>query len=56
LGGGIWIPAGKSVRLLPELAAGIGTFPTYRGDAPDGPLAGHVFISVGLAGFFNADF
>jgi hypothetical protein len=56
LGGGIWIPAAKSVRLLPELTAGIGTFRTYRGDVPDGPLAGHVFISVGLAGLFNADF
>jgi hypothetical protein len=53
LGGGIWIPAGRNLRLLPELTAGFGTFQTFGGSEGQ---AGHVFISIGLAGFFNADF
>jgi hypothetical protein len=53
LGGGLWIPAGRNVRLLPELTAGFGTFQTFGGDQG---LAGHAFITIGLAGFYNADF
>ncbi|MGA2450939.1 MAG: hypothetical protein ABTD50_19935 [Polyangiaceae bacterium] len=53
VGGGLWIPAGRYVRLLPELTAGFGTFQTFGGDQG---LSGHAFITIGLAGFYNADF
>jgi hypothetical protein len=56
LGAGVWIPAGKLLRLLPEATFGIGTFspPSDTGSSTGSP-PGHVFIMLGLAGFINID-
>lgn len=57
LGIGAWIPAGRSVRLLPELTAGLGTFspPSSAGATSSQSDPGHAFLMIGIAGFFNAD-
>jgi len=57
LGAGVWLPIGRSVRLLPEVTLGWGAFDV----APTGPgttttTEAHVFWVLGLAGFYNLDF
>jgi hypothetical protein len=56
LGAGIWVPAGRLLRLLPKANFGIGTFnpPSDSGGSTGSP-PGHVFIMIGLAGFINID-
>jgi hypothetical protein len=60
LGTGIWIPVGKSVRLLPLATVGLGTFsppnngvtmPSNNNVSPPG----HAFFMLGLGGYYNAD-
>ena len=54
LGLGVWIPAGRSVRLMPEATVGLGTFsPSGQTSSESDP--GHGFLMFGIAGFFNAD-
>jgi hypothetical protein len=51
-GGGVWIPIGRSFRLLPKATLGLGGF-----DSDDGATTyAHVFFMLGTAGFYNADF
>jgi len=52
LGSGVWIPIGRSFRLLPKATLGLGGFDSV-GDATTYP---HVFFMLGTAGFYNADF
>jgi hypothetical protein len=52
LGSGVWIPIGRSFRLLPKATLGLGGF-----DSDNGATAyAHVFFMLGTAGFYNADF
>ncbi len=52
LGTGVWIPIGRSFRLLPKATLGLGGF-----DSDDGNTTyAHVFFMLGTAGFYNADF
>ncbi len=53
LGVGLWLPAGRSLRLLPKVTVGLGSFdPPAGGGSPEG----HSFAMLGLAGFYNLDF
>jgi hypothetical protein len=52
LGTGVWIPIGRSFRLLPKATLGLGGF-----DSDDETTTyAHVFFMLGTAGFYNADF
>jgi len=52
LGSGVWIPIGRSFRLLPKATLGLGGF-----DSDDGTTTyAHVFFMLGTAGFYNANF
>jgi hypothetical protein len=55
LGAGVWIPVGRSVRLLPKATLGIGTFSQPDGDDSTTALW-HTFFMIGVAGFYNHDF
>jgi hypothetical protein len=55
LGLGLWLPVGPSVRLLPEVTLGLGTFDPPGGSDSTG-AEGHTFVMVGMAGFYNIDF
>jgi hypothetical protein len=52
LGSGVWIPIGRSFRLLPKATVGLGGFDSDGGAA----TYPHVFFMLGTAGFYNADF
>jgi hypothetical protein len=52
LGLGVWLPIGRSLRLLPKLTAGLGSFDQPYG----GGQSEHSFILLGMAGFYNIDF
>jgi hypothetical protein len=54
LGLGIWIPAGHTLRLLPEVTAGLGSF-NLPNDPNNTNTPGHGFVMLGLGGFFNID-
>jgi hypothetical protein len=52
LGMGLWLPAGRSVRFIPEVTAGLGAFNSPpSSDQVSSP--GHGFVMIGLAGLFN---
>jgi len=59
LGAGVWIPAGRSFRLLPEATASIGTFTppdaSGSGSSNNASGVGHAFFMLGVGGFFNLD-
>jgi hypothetical protein len=52
IGMGLWIPAGHTFRLVPELTAGLGSFNSPAGSDVSGS-AGHGFVMLGLAGLFS---
>ena len=54
LGIGLWLPAGRSVVLLPEFTTGLGTFSAPGATSSQGD-PGHAFLMLGVAGFFNAN-
>jgi hypothetical protein len=57
LGAGVWIPVGRSVRLLPKATLGLGTFDQPDEAVNDGSNAPfHAFFMVGVAGFYNVEF
>jgi Autotransporter beta-domain len=51
LGAGVWIPAGRNFRVLPKASLNAGSFGSDSGSS-----AQHVFVMVGVAGFFTNDF
>ena len=53
LGIGIWLPVGRSLRLLPKVNISVGSF-----DPADnvGTSETHSFFLLGVAGFYNLDF
>jgi hypothetical protein len=56
LGMGLWIPAGHTFRLMPELTGGIGSFsPTSESSSSGSESAGHGFVMLGIGGLFNID-
>jgi hypothetical protein len=58
LGAGIWVPIGRSVRLLPEATLALGTFnpPDQSGTSSNSTgSTGHLFFMLGVGGFYNID-
>jgi hypothetical protein len=56
LGMGLWIPAGHTFRLLPEVTGGVGAFSPPTGSASgDTSSPGHGFVMLGIGGLFNID-
>jgi hypothetical protein len=56
LGAGVWIPSGRSFRIIPEATLNLGTFtPPNAQDMSSGAAAGHIFLMFGVAGFYSAD-
>jgi hypothetical protein len=54
LGAGVWIPAGRNFAMLPKVSLSGGSF---SGSSDSGSSsAQHVFVMVGVAGFFTTDF
>ena len=54
LGLGVWIPAGRSFRLLPKLTAGLGSLSSGSSDS-NSYNAFATFVMLGMAGFYNVD-
>jgi hypothetical protein len=52
-GAGLWLPAWRSLRLLPKVTIGVGSFDPATGS---GSTEGHSFAMFGLAGFYNIEF
>jgi hypothetical protein len=52
---GIWIPATRWLRLLPEATFAFGNFSPADSSDPAGSQ-GHLFFMLGMAGFYNVDF
>jgi hypothetical protein len=55
LGLGIWIPVGRSFRLLPKATVGIGSFDVAN-DAETTNAPVHTFFMLGIDGLYNLDF
>jgi len=56
LGVGLWLPVGRTFRLLPEATAGLGTFtPPNSPSTSDSNNPGHGFVMLGVGGLFNID-
>jgi hypothetical protein len=57
-GGGIWIPIGHSVRLVPRLDLGFGSFGVPAGltGGDSSSQSSYLFANFNLAGYFNLDF
>jgi hypothetical protein len=61
LGAGVWIPVGRSIRLLPKFTLGLGSLSEAASDSQlvSGARASYsafsTFGMLGLAGFYNAD-
>jgi hypothetical protein len=58
LGSGVWIPIGRSFRLLPKATLGLGFDSDNSGNNNNAATTyyPHVFLMLGTAGFYNADF
>jgi hypothetical protein len=61
LGLGMWVPAGSSLRFLPEVTLGLGSFSSPSGNtstssSTSSNSTGNAFVMLGLAGFYNLDF
>jgi hypothetical protein len=56
LGMGLWLPVGRTVRLLPEVTGGLGSFnPASNASSGDTSSVGHGFVMLGVGGLFNID-
>lgn len=55
-GAGVWLPLGRSFRLVPELTLGFGAFDPPAAPSGSPGSQGHSFVMVGIAGFYNLDF
>jgi hypothetical protein len=55
LGLGVWIPAGRSFRLLPKLTAGLGSLGSGNSNTNSSYDAFATFVMLGMAGFYNVD-
>jgi len=51
---GLWVPLGRFFRLVPLATAGFGSFTPPGSGATEGG-AGHGFVTLGVAGFYNID-
>jgi hypothetical protein len=59
LGAGVWIPGGRSFRLLPKATLGLGAFNQPEPDSGAATATSapwHTFFMIGIAGFYNLDF
>jgi hypothetical protein len=63
LGAGVWVPLGRSFRLVPKLTVGFGAFdpPAATTQGSQGPQGSpgsqsHNFVTLAVAGFYNLDF
>jgi hypothetical protein len=60
IGVGLWIPAGRYVRILPKVSLGVGNFSAPSAmNAPSGlgasSTAFHEFVMLNIAGFYNLE-
>lgn len=59
LGAGLWLPSGRAFRFVPEVTLGIGAFDapssTTTGAGSSSASSGHIFVMLGVAGFYNVD-
>jgi hypothetical protein len=55
LGAGIWLPGGRSFRLVPKATLSVGSFGSKDAASNSTTSAEHVFVMLGIAGFYNAD-
>jgi hypothetical protein len=56
LGLGMWIPAGNSLRILPKVTLGLGSFsPPNSGSSTSSSGTTNAFVMLGIAGFYNLD-
>jgi hypothetical protein len=61
IGVGLWIPAGRYVRILPKVSLGVGNFstPNQASNPPGGSStasnAFHEFVMLNMAGFYNLE-
>jgi hypothetical protein len=56
LGIGLWLPVGRTFRLLPEATAGLGTFKEPNApSSSDANTPGHGFVMLGVGGLFNIE-
>ena len=55
LSGGIWIPASRWLRLVPEATVAFGSFNPLSSSDTSGSQ-GHIFFTLALAGYYNLDF
>ncbi len=51
---GLWLPLGRSFRLVPLGTVGFGSFTPPGSNASSGG-AGHAFVTLGVQGFYNID-
>jgi hypothetical protein len=54
----VWIPSGRHFVVLPEATLSLGTFNAPNASSPDGSATagntqGHLFIMLGVAGFYS---
>jgi hypothetical protein len=55
LGIGMWLPVGHTLRLLPKITLGIGSFDPGGSGARSAASQGHAFWMLGASGFYNLD-
>jgi len=60
LGAGLWIPVGRSVRILPKATIGFGTFgppgsSVSSASSGSGSNEAHEFVMLGAAGYYSID-
>jgi hypothetical protein len=55
LAAGVWIPIGRSLRLVPKASLTFGAFDTEASSTSTSSY-GHAFFMLGVSGFYNVDF
>jgi hypothetical protein len=58
LGAGVWLPCGRSWRVLPKITGGFGAFSppgSSSGASPTSTNETYGFVMLGVAGFYSAD-
>jgi hypothetical protein len=54
LAAGVWLPGGRSFRLVPKASISVGSFGSKDSTGTSSNTE-HVFVMLGIAGFYNAD-
>ncbi len=54
LGAGVWLPGGRNFRLVPKASISVGSFGSKDAGGTSSSTE-HVFVMLGIAGFYNSD-